>query len=245
MRERPIAAVPAPLIWILAAAFCGQLAFKGIEPRPLARAADLPPAPSTAVVRLLGLGEPIGTAQLLSLYLQAFDTQPGISIPFKDLDYARVQDWLDRVLDLDPQGQYPLLMASQVYSQVPDPARQRMILDWVYRRFLDDPERRWRWLAHAAIMAKHRLNDQPLALRYAQELSRYARGPSVPDWARQMHIFILEDMGEVETAKILLGGLLASGAIKDEHEARFLTERLNALEKAAEKSSNPSESQLR
>ena len=243
MRERPIAAVPLPLIWTLVAAFCAQLAFKGMEPRPVARAADLPPAPSTATIRLLALGEPIGTAQLLSLYLQAFDTQPGISIPFKDLDYSRVKDWLDRVLDLDPQGQYPLLMASQVYSQVPDTVRQRMILEWSFRRFLDDPGRRWRWAVHAAIMAKHKLNDLPLALHYAQELSRHATDPSIPAWARQMHIFLLEDMGEVETAKILLGGLLASGSIKDEHEARFLTERFNALEKAAEKSSTPSESQ--
>lgn len=245
MRERPIAAVPLPLMSILAAAFCAQLAFKGMEPRPVARAADLPPAPSTATIRLLALGEPIGTAQLLSLYLQAFDTQPGISIPFKDLDYARVEDWLDRVLELDPQGQYPLLMASQVYSQVPDLIRQRMILEWAFRRFLDDPGRRWRWAAHAAIMAKHKLNDLPLALHYAQELSRHATDPSVPAWARQMHIFLLEDMGEQETAKVLLGGLLASGSITDQHEIRFLTERLNALEKAAEKSSRPSESQLR
>ena len=245
MRERPIGAVPLPLIWTLAAAFCAQLAFKGMETRPVARAADLPPAPSTMTLRLLALGEPIGTAQLLSLFLQAFDTQPGISIPFKDLDYSRVEDWLDRVLELDPQGQYPLLMASQVYSQVPDTVRQRMILEWSFRRFLDDPGRRWRWAAHAAIMAKHKLNDLPLALRYAQELSRHATDPSVPAWARQMHIFLLEDMGEVETAKILLGGLLASGSIKDEHEARFLTERFNALEKAAEKSSTTSESQRR
>jgi hypothetical protein len=54
-----------------------------------------------------------------------------------------------------------------------------------------------------------------------------------------MHIFVLEDLGEYETAKILLGGLLASGAITDSHEARFLTQRLNALQ-AAEKSSSAS-----
>ena len=245
MRERPIGAVPLPLIWTLAAAFCAQLAFKGMETRPVARAADLPPAPSTVTLRLLALGEPIGTAQVLSLYLQAFDTQPGISIPFKDLDYSRVKDWLDRILELDPRGQYPLLMASQVYSQVPDLVRQRMMLEWAFRCFLDDPGRRWRWAAHAAIMAKHKLNDLPLALHYAQELGRHATDPSVPAWARQMHIFLLEDMGEVETAKILLGGLLASGSVKDEHEVRFLTQRFNALEKAAEKSSTPSESQSR
>ena len=244
MRERRIAAVPAPVIWMLVAAFCAQLAYKGLETRPEARAADLPPAPSPAAIRLFALGEPIGAAQLLSLYLQAFDTQPGISIPFKDLDYARIEEWLDRTLELDPEGQYPMLMASQVYSQVPDTTRQRSILEWTYRHFLDDPERRWRWLAHAAIMAKHKLGDLPLALRYGRELSLHATGPSVPDWAKQMHIFILEDMGEVETAKLLLGALLASGSITDQQEAHFLMERLHALEKAAEKSSKSSESRL-
>ncbi len=244
MRERAISVVPVPVLGFLVAAFCAQLALKGLEPKPTARAADLPAAPSIYALRLLAVGEPIALAQLLSLNLQAFDTQPGISLPFQSLDYARIEGWLNCILELDPPGQYPMLMGSQVYSQVPDMARQRRILEWVHQRFQEDPDRRWRWMAHAAIMAKHRLHDLPLALRYAESLSRLAKGPLVPGWAKQMHIFILEDMGEVETAKVLLGGLLASGSITDPHEAHFLTERLNALQKSAENSSNPSEKRL-
>ena len=45
-----------------------------------------------------------------------------------------------------------------------------------------------------------------------------------------MEIFILEDMNELEAAKIMLGGLLASGRITDPAEAKFLKERLEALE---------------
>ena len=185
------------------------------------------------------MGEPIATANLLSLYLQAFDTQPGISIPFKDLDYVKVESWLTRILELDPPGQYPLMMASQIYAQVPVMQKQRQMLDFTYRKFLIDPNRRWRWLAHAAIMAKHRLSDPALALRYARALSEQATAPSVPDWAKQMHIFVLEDMGEIETVKILLGGLLVSGTVTDPHEVHFLTERLKALQ-SAEKSSTTS-----
>jgi len=108
---------------------------------------------------------------------------------------------------------------------------------FVHEQFVQDPNRRWRWLAHAAIMAKHRLHDAPLALSYARDIARLA--PAAPSWARQMHIFILEDIGELESAKILLGGLLASGEIRDEHELRFLTERLKDM-KNAEKSSKSS-----
>lgn len=239
MRERPVSAIPGFVPLLLALTLTAQISLRAVEPHPAASARELPPPPTAAMLRLAALGEPIALAQMLTLYLQAFDTQPGVSIPFRDLDYGRVQGWLAAIVGLDPDGQYPLMMAAQVYSRVPDPARQRQMLEFVHREFLEDPVRRWRWLAHAAIMAKHRLKDTALALKYAQSLARRGDHPAVPGWARQMHIFVLEDMGEYETARVLLGGLLASGAVTDPREARFLTERLNELE-AAEKSTPPS-----
>jgi hypothetical protein len=176
---------------------------------------------------------------MLTLYLQAFDNQPGVSIPFLQLDYARVENWLGRILQLDPAGQYPLLLAAQVYAQVPDEHKRRQMLEFVYRQFLADPNRRWPWLAHAVIMARHRLKDPALALRYAQALRIHATAPAVPGWARQMEIFLREDMGEHEAAKVLLGGLLAGGTVTDPHELAFLLERLKRLEDA-EKSSGAS-----
>ena len=152
-----------------------------------------------------------------------------MSIPFARLDYAVLIEWLAMLLELDPAGQYPLMMASHVYAQVPDETRQRQMLDFVHREFLRDPDRRWRWLAHAAVVAKHRLRDMPLALRYAEDITRHASG--APNWARQMRIFILEDMGEREAAAVLLGGLLESGEVTDPNEVRFLSERLNDMQR--------------
>ncbi|MCD6042618.1 MAG: hypothetical protein K0R40_2221, partial [Burkholderiales bacterium] len=65
---------------------------------------------------------------------------------------------------------------------------------------------------------------------YAQAIDRHTRSPDVPLWARQMEIFILEDMNELEAAKIMLGGLLERGEIDDPGELRFLKQRLEALE---------------
>jgi hypothetical protein len=189
------------------------------------------------VLRVVALGEPIALAQLLTLYLQAFDNQPGVSIPFRELDYGRVASWLAAILALDPVGQYPLLMASHIYAQVPDAAKQRQMCAFVREQFDRDPDRRWRWLAHCAIVAKHRLRDGRLALAYAEAIARDARGAS--NWARQMRIFILEDLGELEAATVLLGGLLASGEVSEPKELQFLTERLEKL-KAAGNSSPPS-----
>ncbi|MCI0400336.1 MAG: hypothetical protein L0Y67_02065 [Gammaproteobacteria bacterium] len=173
----------------------------------------------------------------MMLWLQAFDNQPGISIPFKDLDYDKVTGWMELILELDPRGQYPLLAASRVYGEVPVEGKQRHMLDFVYRQFLLDPNRRWPWLAHAIYVAKHRLKDLPLALKYARAMTLYARGDNVPQWARQMEIYVLEDMGEAEGAKVLIGGLLESGTITDPHEIRFLTERLKRIEEEKSNSS--------
>lgn len=225
--ERPIQAVPRSVVTALVTALALQIGTQWLQPKPVARAEALEAPPAIEAFRIAGLGEPVALAELTTLYLQAFDSQPGISVPFRDLDYGRVIQWLTAIIDLDPAGQYPLLLASQVYLQVPDPERQRRMGAFVHEQFLRAPNERWRWLAHVSIMAKHRLHDDQLALRYAAEITRLA--PWAPPWARQMQIFILEDIGEIEAARIMLGGLLVEGRITDEHELRFLTERLEEL----------------
>ena len=121
-------------------------------------------------------------------------------------------------------------LACRLYAEVPVQAKQRSMLEFIYRQFLLDPNRRWPWLAHATAIAKHRLHDLPLALRYAQAIQRDAVGEGVPLWAKQMEIFILEDLNELETARVIVGGYLAGGTITDPAELRFLDERLKQLE---------------
>ena len=151
-------------------------------------------------------------------------------MPYKDLDYDRLVDWLTRILELDPRGQYPLMSASRLYAEVPDAAKQRKMLDFIYREYLRDPNRRWPWLAHATLLAKHQLKDLPLARKYAVALQQNTTAPDAPTWVRQMEPFILEDMNELEAAKVMIGGLLASGQVKDRRDFELLERRLKQLE---------------
>jgi len=230
MPQRPIASVPRRVLALLALGLAAQIGIKASSPLPRANAEDLPPAPGVAVLRLASFGEPIALAKTLMLYLQAYDYQSGSKVPYRDLDYGRLEAWLSRILELDPRGQYPLLAASRLYAEVPVESKQRSMLEFVYRQFLLDPDRRWPWLAHVTAIAKHRLHDLPLALRYAQAIQRHALADGVPLWAKQMEIFILEDLNELETARLIIGGYLQSGTIKDPAELRFLDERLRQLE---------------
>ena len=238
-RERPWAAVPRPVLAGAALLLGMQLLVRAAAPRPEARAEHLSPPPQARLLRLLAPGDESGSAYTLALRLQAFDNQPGLSLPYARLDYGRVQAWLSTLLELDPRAQYPMLMAAHLYAQVAEPGRQRAMMDFVHRRFLEDPARRWPWLAHVAIMARHRLGDMGLAIRYADALHRHATGPGVPAWVRQMHIFLREEVGEVESARALLGGLLDSGTVTDPHELRLLLERFQALETAGKSTPAP------
>lgn len=238
MRERSVARVPRRYLLVLGLAFAGQITWHGMRSDLRAEAESLPRPPPASSLRMLSLGEPEVLAKTLMLWLQAHDNQPGISIPFRALDYGRVRAWLGRILDLDPRGQYPLLAASRVYAAVLDEDRKRLMLDFVYERFFEDPDRRWPWLAHAAIVAKHQLSDLPLALKYARAITEYAHGTGVPDWARHMSVVILEDMGELDAARFLIGGLIHSGRVTDPHEIWFLEQKLAELD-ARQPARNP------
>jgi hypothetical protein len=229
--ERPLREVRRWVWFALAATLGAQIAWRSQLAPDRAAAADLPPAPSVQTLRVASLGEAEALARLAMLYLQAFDYGGTNANAYAALDYARLIGWLEAIMALDPKSEYPLFAAARIYAESPDLGKDRIALEFVYRQFFIDPDRRWPWLAHAALLAKHRLHDLPLARRYAQAIARHARSPAVPLWARQMEVFILEDMNELEAARILLGAMLESGAIHDPAEARFLGLRLEELQR--------------
>ncbi len=225
-RQRPLATVPAYLIGALLLLLLLQIGLGLYRQPPEARVEALPAVPAEPYLQVLSLGDPQFLSRLLVVWLQTHDYQQGQSLSYRDIDYERLAGWLAASLKLDPGHDYPLLLASRVYAMVDDPERQRIMLDFVAERFRERPVERWRWLAHAVYVAKHRLKDEPLALEFARLLTDETRPGEIPDWARQMQVFILADMGEVEAAKVLLGGLLESGEMTDSGEYRYLMQRL-------------------
>ncbi len=229
-KEKPLDVVPGFVWAILLAGLLLQTTWHTWQSELIAKVRPLPSPPEQSIVRFASLDDSITAAKLIMLWLQAFDNQPGISIPLKNLNYNLVIDWLELIIKLDPDGQYPLLAASRFYTYVPETGRKKQMLDFVQRKFLERPEERWQWMAHAVYVAKHRMHDMEYALGLAKSLRENTTQENVPDWARQMEIFILEDMGEFKSAQILIGGLLESGAINNPEQLRYLKKRLNELE---------------
>jgi hypothetical protein len=225
---RPLTAVPFWVCALLAVTLGLQFAWRATGPAVQA-SLELPPPPRREALRLASFGEEPAAARLAMLYLQTFDYRASNPTSYQKLDYGRLTGWLEAILALDPRSDYPLFSAARIYAEVPDAARSRQMLGYVYRMFLEDPARRWPWLAHAALVAKHRLRDLPLALLYARAVQRHTTDLDAPLWARQMEIFILEDMNELEAARTMIATLLDSGRIQDPAEIVFLKQRMHEL----------------
>ena len=234
-KDRPVNDVPVQVKVFLLFALALQLLWHSMQEPMVAKAEDLARPLSTRTYVMSSLGEPIAASKFLNLWLQAFDNQPGASISFHQLNYPRLTEWLDTILELDPEGHYPMLVAARVYGSVQDHKKQRIMMDYVFYKFKEDPNKYWRWLAHVVITAKHELKDNELALKYAHALAEKATGKNVPYWAKDMKIIVLEDMGEVEAAKILVGALIDSGEITDPYELNFLTHKIAILEEKMQK----------
>ena len=172
----------------------------------------------------------MGSEQLLSyllvIRLQLHDNQAGKHIRYSQLNYERLVDWLEQIYQLNPQSEYPTMLASRVYSQTRDKARLRIILEYIDRTFIQNPQLHWRRLAEASVIAKHQLGDLQLALQMAEKLSSQPPSIIMPSWARDMRFILLGDMNEFETAITIIVALLQSDAVNDPDEARFLKEKL-------------------
>lgn len=235
MKERRLSAVPRVVLMALGLALGGQILTSLFAESSRTSAEDLSAPPPLYALQLAGFGDPVPVGKLLMLYVQAFDLRASNPIPYQALDYNALTGWLGRILQLDQTGQYPLHAASRIYALVQDPGKTRKMLEFIYTEFHIDPNRRWPWLAEAAVIAKHQLHDLPLAQRYAAAVQQNATGSNVPLWAKQMNAFILEDMNELEQARIMIGGFIASGQVKEPGELRLLEQRLQEIEQRARK----------
>lgn len=210
-----------------------QLAWASQRPPPMARAEDFSAPPSLAVLRLAALGDGIALARMVMLWVQNFDNQPGLAVPFRQLNYDTLSRWLERILTLDPRSDYPLHAAWNFYSPVGDKQKSMRMFTFLHERFLESPKNRWRWLALAAVNAHHRWGEQERALAALNDIHDKARQGDLPAWARGVHLSILHKRGELDSARQLVGGLLYNGEITDPGELHYLKGWLEKLEAEA------------
>lgn len=221
---KPLKDIPERYILVIAlvATLSLQILFQLTQKEPHHAPKPLPPPPQVNTLKLLSLGDHITTARLVLLWLQYFDNQPKHSIPLKNINYDQLVRWLNLITQLDPKMVAPAMLASHYYASVPDHARKRKVLVFVANQFMLNPNKQWANLAQAVYIAKNHLQDLPLAQRYANKLRLYATAETVPDWAKQMEIFVLVEMGKPHAAIDIIHELLNNKHTKNKDQLRLL-----------------------
>ena len=241
--ERPISQLPRALPGMFVLFFGLQLLFHQASQesfeatyRPLET-----PLPSAAY-RELAMGSEQLAGYLMSIGLQLHDNQVGQHFSYSLIDYDRLVAWLDRAMDLSSGTEYPMLLASRIYTQTGDPELLRAILAFIERRFDENPQLHWRRMTEACLVARHRLGDLELALRLAEKIAAQPVSVEMPHWARDFQFLLLADMNELEAAIAVIQALLQTDAVRDPDEKRFLLEKLSDFQQQLfESQQNPSE----
>ena len=225
--ERPMLQLPRPLLLGFAVLLLAQLAHHQLaRERIEATYRPLNPPSSAPVYRQAAMGSEQLLAHLLAIRLQLHDNQAGRHFRYSLIDYQRLVDWLEQISDVVPDNEYPMLLASRIYTQTADHGRLRRVLAFIEHRFADNPQLHWRRMAEASLIAKHKLGDLEFALRIARKLAAQPASVEMPAWARDLEFLLLAEMNELESAIAIIQALLQSGSIKDVDERRFLREKL-------------------
>ncbi len=226
--ERPLLLLPRPLLFGFLILFALQVGYHQLRQQSFeAEYQALENPLDLSMYRTLAMGSEELLGYLLIIRLQLHDNQLGRHFRYDLIDYDRLIRWLDLVSEINRDTEYPMLLASRIYSQTGDPARLRKILAFIERRFGDNPQLHWRRLAEASVIAKHKLGDLERALSYAERLARLPTDVEMPQWARDMEFLLLAELNEVESAIVIIEAMLQSGSVTDPVERRFLESQLS------------------
>lgn len=231
-RERSVLQLPLPVWLLFIVCFAVQIAYHNSqrEAPALLTYKPLSNPLQTNQYAALSMGSERLASYLLAIGLQVHDNQAGRHFNYRRINYQVLVSWLDTISDLNRSSEYPMLLASRVYSQVSDESRLRQILAFIQRRFNDDPQLHWRRLAEASVIAKHQLDDLDLALEMAELLSSQPRSINIPQWARDIHFLLLANLNQQESAIAIIEAMLLSGSVTDPDEIRFLQSKLSEFQ---------------
>ena len=164
----------------------------------------VPPVPSRNGAVMMTLGDSELSYRFLALILQNLGNTGRDTVPLKSYDYEKLGKWFFLLHELDPASDHVPMIAAYYFGGTRIPKDVAVVVDYLGVVGQIPVGEKWRWLAHAAYLARHRMHDLSLALKLAYKLARMPGKDEFPQWARQMPAFILKEQGENEAARQMI-----------------------------------------
>lgn len=183
----------------------------------------VPPVPTMNGALASGLGDHEFAYRFFAISLQNFGNVGRDFSPLKNYDYGRLGQWFDLLDTLDPLSDHVPQLASNYFGASRVPAHAAVVAKYLGRVGNTPYKNKWRHLAQAAYLAQHRMNDMDLALHYAEQLQKLnAEGKPMPQWARQMAVFVYRARGEKDKARALMEKFLVTDPTDVPEEINFM-----------------------
>ncbi len=208
------------LLGVVTAAIVFWQASSDIEARWL----GVPPVPSDNTAVLMTLGDSQLAYRSGALTLQTLGDGGGRVVPLKDYDYHKLGAWFDVLDMLDPAADHVPMVAAYYFGATRVPGDIAVIVNYLARIGDSPAGQKWRWLGHAAYLARHRMDNLDLALDLAYKLTRIQplSGKPLPIWARQMPAFLLNAQGDKAASRMLIEEMLSSADDLHPNEVNFM-----------------------
>ena len=191
----------------------------------------VPPPPTDSSIEASALGDPQLGYRMSGMTLQHLGDEGGVSTPLTDYDYPRLIDWMESLYDLDSRSDFVPMLAAYYFGATSDTDDAMRIVDFL-EIVGDDPYgEKWRWLSHAAFLARYKGEDTDRALNLARKLGHLyeEKDGDMPLWTLQMPAFILAAQGENAAARDLLQSILETTPNLSANEINFLENRIKTL----------------
>lgn len=185
---------------------------------------NVPPPPKSHSAEMISLGDPGIAYRLFGYFLQNVGNTGGQFQSLLNYDYAALEKWFMVTNDLDPSSNLVPFLAAYYFGVLYDqPEKMRHVARYLAEAGMEPYPEKWRWLAHAVFMARHRVKDLPLALEYANTLANLPGDVAV--WGRQMPAFIQESMDNKRASyEIMRKILITEGEKLHPNEVNYMIE---------------------
>lgn len=183
----------------------------------------VPPPPGKAGALAASLGDASLAYRAFGLMLQNLGDVGRDVTPLKGYNYVLLHDWFMLLHQLDPISDHMPMVAAYYFGGTRVPKDVREVIDYLAVAGEVRVGEKWRWLAHAAYLAQHRLGDTDMALDFAYKLTRMNQeGIEMPQWARQMPAFVLVSKGDNDAARSLMTNMLVTDTTQHPEEVEFM-----------------------
>ena len=239
--ERPLSQIPLSVLLGFVGVLLVQIVVhQNLQNRTSVYYQPLTKPYSAKIYQGIAMGSNQLASYLLTMRLQLHDNQAGRHVSYRLLNYTVLVEWLYLLNELNLESEYPMMLASRVYSQTRDKEQLRLLLSYIDETFKQHPQKHWRRQAESTVTAKHQLGDKELALAMAASLAEQPDDIKMPHWARDIQFLLLADLNQFESATAIIQALLHGESIVDPDELRFLREKLLMFQqKLSEYQQNP------